>query len=87
MSKAKDCETLYAVRDKNTKKIVRNTRCKGGSYYKQRPLCQKRCIDFNNAHKMSGLNDEYEVGEYAVIDIDRYKELFKEEETYDLRNR
>ena len=87
MSKAKNFDVLYAVRDKKTKKITRNTKCKGGSYYKQRPLCEKRCIDFNNAHKMSGLNDEYEVGEYAVIDIDRYKELLKEEEAYDLRDR
>lgn len=40
MSKNKDYEVLYALRDKKTKKIVRATKCKGGSFYKT-DICAK----------------------------------------------
>lgn len=76
MSKTKNFDTLYAVREKESKKIIRNTKCKGGSYYTQKSLCQKRCDNFNDAHKLANIaNNEYEVGEYAVVDIEKYKEL------------
>ncbi len=81
MSKKKDYETLYAVRDKKTKKIARGTKCKGGSFYKQKNMCQQRCDNMNKAYrsfendieKLQGI--EYEVGEYAVVDIEKYREL------------
>ena len=73
MSKLKK---VYAVRNKDTKEIVKNTKCKGGYYYIQRPACQRRCDDLNNAHKKFKINTaEYEVGEYAVVDMDEYKDL------------
>ena len=76
MSKNKDYEVLYALRDKKTKKIVRATKCKGGSFYKNRYMCEKRCTQFNDVHKLANCtNDfEYEVGEYAVVDIEKYKD-------------
>lgn len=40
MSKAKKIDILYAVRNKETKKVERNTKCKGGTYYAQKPLLQ-----------------------------------------------
>lgn len=70
-------ETMYAVRDKESKQVVRATKCKGGSYYSVRPMCQKRCDEMNKAHNMSSIQSEYEVGEYALVDIDDYKELIK----------
>lgn len=77
MSKTKQFDTLYAVRDKETKKVERNIKCKGGTYYAQKPLCQKRCDGLNSAIKNFANNNhsEYEVGEYAVVDIEKYKEL------------
>lgn len=82
MSKNKDYEVLYALRDKKTKKIVRATKCKGGSFYKNRYMCEKRCTQFNDIHKLTNCtNDfEYEVGEYAVVDIEKYKELIGEKQ-------
>lgn len=82
MSKNKDYEVLYALRDKKTKKIVRATKCKGGSFYKNRYMCEKRCTQFNDVHKIANCtNDfEYEVGEYAVVDIEKYKELIGEKQ-------
>lgn len=82
MSKNKDYEVLYALRDKKTKKIVRATKCKGGSFYKNRYMCEKRCTQFNDVHKLANCtNDfEYEVGEYAVVDIEKYKELIGEKQ-------
>ena len=76
MSKNKDYEVLYALRDKKTKKIVRATKCKGGSFYKNRYMCEKRCTQFNDVHKLANCtNDfEYEVGEDAVVDIEKYKD-------------
>lgn len=78
----KDYEVLYALRDKKTKKIVRATKCKGGSFYKNRYMCEKRCTQFNDVHKLANCtNDfEYEVGEYAVVDIEKYKELIGEKQ-------
>lgn len=69
-------EKIYALRDKDTKKILRNTKCKGGSFYKQRYSCQSRCNKINDAYKRFNIDaSEYEVGEYAVVDIDEWKEL------------
>ena len=77
MGKVKDYEILYAIRDKETKKIARATKCKGGSFYKVRNMCNKRCDGLNHAMKLDDKDIEYEVGEYAVIDIDDYKELIR----------
>ena len=69
---------LYAVRNRETKEIIKATKCKGGSFYMIRSMCQKRCDEMNGAHKMVNINaSEYEVGEYAVIDIEEYKELIR----------
>lgn len=78
MSKNKDYEVLYALRDKKTKKIVSATR----SFYKNRYMCEQRCIQFNDAHKLINCTSgfEYEVGEYAVVDIEKYKELIGEKQ-------
>lgn len=68
---------IYAIRDKESKKIIKSTKCNGGNYYSVRPMCQKRCDEMNKAHKMSGIQSEYEVGEYILVDIDGYKKLIE----------
>ena len=64
MSKNKDYEVLYALRDKKTKKIVRATKCKGGSFYKNRYMCEKRCTQFNDVHKLANCTNDFE---YEVL--------------------
>ena len=76
MSKINKLKKVYAVRNKDTKEIIKNTKCKGGYYYIQRPACQRRCDELNVAHKNFKMQtSEYEVGEYAVVDIEEYRDL------------
>ena len=79
MSKTK-LKKIYALRDKNTKKIVRATKCNGGTYYEVYSMCKKRCDKFNGNIKSLKIgnmkNLEYEVGEYVLLDIDEYTQLF-----------
>ena len=78
MSKAK-LKKMYALRDKNTKKIVRATKYNGETYYEVYSMCKKRCDKFNDDIKNLEIknikNLEYEVGKYALIDIEEYTRL------------